>query len=64
MNTPFKMKNIHFIDTFCDGNSPDIVKGSTSLSESLPTPTKQYSEVNIRFCEKLDHALQVPRAIA
>jgi hypothetical protein len=56
--------NIHFVDTFCDRNSPDAVKGSTSLSESLPTPTKQYSAVNIRFCEKQDHALQVPRTTA
>jgi len=56
--------NIHFVDTFCDGNSPDEVKGSRSLSESLPIPTKRYSAVNIRFCEKQDHALQVPRTTA
>jgi hypothetical protein len=55
--------NIHFADTFCDGNSPDAVKESRSLSESLPTPTKQYSTV-IGFCEKQDHALQVPWTIA
>jgi hypothetical protein len=38
---------IHFVDIFCDGNSPDKVKGSRSLSKSLRIPTKQYSAVNI-----------------
>jgi hypothetical protein len=55
---------IHFVDIFCDGNSPDEAKGSRSLSESLPIPTRQYSAVNIRFCEKQNHALQVPRTTA
>ena len=52
LSTNEEHTNIHFIYTFCYGNSPDAVKELRPLSESLPTQTKQYSAVHIRFCEK------------